>query len=433
MRLLPILSFGAGFLVACGATSSSSDPCTGAACAAASPFEEARSTLARDPAPAVTSSARTQSAVDNTNFALDLFKKSSTPTQNLMQAPFSLSTALAMTFAGARGTTADEMAQALHFTLPTAELHASFNLVDAALEARAGQGTGKSENEPSRLRTDNLLFSALGEIEPPFLDLLAVNYGAGVQQTDLASEESLALINGYVATQTEQRIPTLLSELPPDTKLLLLDTVYVNAAWQKPFAPNATSERSFTTPSGAKGAPFMSATGTYASVTTVALRAVEIPLSTPGLVMDVVMPADLAAYEAALDAAALDQLWSTLDDAPLYLALPKFKLEPAANGSLRSSLQTLGMQRAFQSDAADFSGISTQALFLFDVVQKTFFEVDEGGLEAAAASAVVGGGKSGGGPPIPSLIVDHPFLVVVRDVSTHTVLFLGHVVDPTAP
>jgi serpin B len=262
---------------------------------------------------------------------------------------------------------------------------------------------------------------------------LAVNYGAGVQLTDLGSADSLSLINDYVSERTEKRVPQLFAQpLPSDTKMVLVNTVYVNSAWAAPFEKEATSDQSFAAPAGSKSVPFMHATESYRYVETDAASAVEIPLSIPDLALEIVLPTgDLAAFEAGLTGASLDQLLAGLEPTGLNLALPKFKLEPATDGSVMKPLQALGMKQAFLG-TADFSGITDSFhLTIADVVHKTFFEIDEDGLEAAAVSAVIAVDESASFAET-SMVVDRPFFVVLRDVQTRSVLFLGHVVDPSA-
>lgn len=420
MRIVPLLGLLSLPLLACSPDD------------AGSPFPEARSSLARDLSPQVSEAARRQTAQDNAEFAMALFKHSVTPDQNAMQAPLSLSTALAMTFAGAAGETATEMATALHFTVPPAELHPAFNWLDQQLTARAAGATGK-DGKPARVRSDNLVFSVPELVaKAPFLDTLAVHYGAGVQLADLGTPAALDRINEYVAERTEERVPKLLGTLPAGTVMVLVNTVYVNAAWATPFVRDATRDRSFATPVGARDVPFMQTTFAGRYVDTSAFTAVEIPLAVPGLAMDVVLPkAGLAAFETGASGASLNELFTSMTAAGVNLSLPKFKLEPKANGSVVAPLRALGMNLPFTA-AADFSAMSDSfPLQIGEVVHKTFFEIDEDGLEAAGASAVAMT-RSAGAMAEVELVVDRPFLVVLRDVETGNVLFLGHVVDPSS-
>jgi serpin B len=213
--------------------------------------------------------------------------------------------------------------------------------------------------------------------------------------------------------------------------MVLTNTVYVSSAWEKPFVVTNSSDQSFTTPTGAKNLPFMRSFEPYDLVDTDFVSAVELPLAIPGLAMDLIVPkGDLAAYEADLTGASLNALLDSMVNQDAIVSLPKFKLEPTAEGSLKPQLQALGMRMAFDSGVADFSGIADGGLTLADVVQKTFFTADEGGLEAAAGSAVLANRKSSSMGAF-QFVADRPFLVVLRDVQTRTVLFLGHVVDPS--
>ncbi len=395
-------------------------------------IEEAKSELTRDLAPVVTPADQAALVAGNTDFALALFKQTAKPTTNLVQSPHSISTALAMVYAGAAGQTKADVATALHFDVPDAELHPAFNWLDLQIESRAKSAAGK-DGKPARVHVDNLLFGAKQTVfGTPFLDTLAVHYGAGVQKVDFGQPSTVETINSWVAQRTEQRIPKLLDAVDASTRLVLVNTVYVNAAWAAPFTKEATADETFATPSGARTLPFMHQTGGMRYADTDAAQVVELGLSTEGLVFDVILPkGDLAAFEAEQTRASLSSLLGTLPYTEVALSLPKFKIEPTADGSIKQALSALGMASAFTA-AADLSPlVPAERIQLFDVVHKTFFEIDEEGLEAAAATAVTGRATSA--PPIPvPMRVDRPFLIVLRDLPTGQVLFLGHIVDPGA-
>lgn len=394
---------------------------------------EAKSELSRNLTPSVSDAAKTELVRQNTEFALALFRKSATPTENLVQSPHSLSTALAMTFAGADGQTKTDIATALHFTLPDEELHSAFNWLDLEIESRAKDAKGK-DGKPARVHVDNLLFSANDvTLAEPYLDTIALNYGAGVQLVDFGDSATVDVINGWVSQRTEQRIPKLLqpNSVDADTRLVLLNTVYINSAWQSPFQKSAMQDGTFTSPLGARTVPFLFQSEQFDYFRSDSAQIIELNLATEGLAFDVILPdAELAAFEAEQTEGSLSTLFSSLQPQQVALHLPKFKLEPADQGSLKKPLSELGMASVFER--ANFSRMMPEEenLYVADVIHKTFFEIDEDGLEAAAASAVIVNDESAAAPSEIEMRVDRPFMVVLRDKPTGQVLFLGHIVAP---
>jgi serpin B len=369
----------------------------------------------------------------NNAFALELFREVRDGT-NLMISPASISIALAMAYAGARGETESQMATALHFTLPQARLHAAFNALDLALASR-GRGAEGKDGKPFRLRLSN---AAWGQENYPFestyLDLLALNYGAGVYLLDFigAPDDSRLIINDWVAYQTEDRIKDLLAKgtVTPETRLVLTNTVYFNAAWKEPFDEASTSDAPFYLAGGdAVTVPMMSNTAMLGYSESAERVAVEMPYDGDELSMVLVVPrsGDLDSLVAALDADALAALVQGFAPTNVALKMPKFEFK--AGKSLLVALTKLGMPIAFSSQA-DFTGICSQdALAISDVIHQTFVAVDEAGTEAAAATAVVVGTTSVPPPPV-EVVFDRPFLFFIRDIETGAVVFLGQVLDP---
>jgi serpin B len=392
---------------------------------------EVRSELSRDMAPNVSSSDLAAAVAGNTAFAADLYKQVRDEPGNLFMSPHSISTALAMTFAGANGTTATQMAQVLHFTLPPEQLHPAFNKLDLELASRAASANGKTI--PFRLTTANAIFGQTGwEFMRPFLDTLAVSYGAGLRVLDFAAdpEAQRLLINDWVEAKTNARIKDLLpaGSITELTRLVLTNAIYFSAAWDEPFKASETADR-----------PFMIASGQTISVPTLhqnhergygegaGYRVAELPYDGNQLSMVVVVPDDLAAFEASLSAEKLGEIMSSVSTHALDLTLPKFKFE--APLGLKKTLMSLGMVDAFTSDVADFSGIDgTRRLAITDVLHKGFVAIDENGTEAAAATAVIIGTTSV--PQPATLVVDRPFVFFIRDLPTGAILFIGRVVDP---
>lgn len=379
----------------------------------------------------------------NTDFALALFAELTRPDgpaagENVVISPHSISTALALTFAGAREHTAEEMAATLRFTLPDRQLHPAFNALDRAITSRAREFPPRSEGgetERIELRTVNQLWGQSGyELLPTFLDLLAAEYGAGLREVDFTSNPDGArrAVNKWVSDETEARIDEL---LPPDSiddqvRLVLTNAIYLKASWELPFDPEATSDGDFQLLGGPTATvPFMQQSESFGYAEGEDWRAAEMPYRGGELSMVIVVPeaGDPAGFAAGLDAAALRTMLAKLTPEQLELSLPRFQAR--SDLDLIPPLQALGMEDAF-SRSADFSGMTGKRdLFVSAIYHDGFVSVDEAGTEAAAATAVVMLRK--GASAAKAFAVDRPFLWLIRDVETGAVLFLGQVVDPS--
>jgi len=269
-------------------------------------------------------------------------------------------------------------------------------------------------------------------LETAYLEALASRFDTGVRLVDYVAqpEAARALINSWVDDQTEHRIPELLVPgiITSDTRLTLVNAIYLKAPWQTPFQPSATRPGTFTLADGSTvEVPMMAARTSLPYAAGNGWQAVELPYIGHALALTVIMPDDLAAFESSLTA---DQLAAIIEDLGEYnvtLTFPKFGIETKA--MLAALLAALGMPSAFDG-RADFSGITTaEALLISDVVHQANIDVDEKGTEAAAATAVVM--RGGAAPQSVTLHVDRPFLFALRDVPTGAVLFLGRVLDPS--
>ncbi|MFN7147678.1 MAG: serpin family protein, partial [Myxococcota bacterium] len=344
------------------------------------------------------------------------------------------SVALAMTYAGAEGETEAEMADALGFTLPEATTHAAFNALDLALDSRADVPADE-EGDGFALSIVNQAFGQTGyPFEAPFLDVLATQYGAAVYLLDFSSDPdgSRTAINGWVEDVTNDRIVDLLPEgsITDLTRLVLANAIYFKASWSVPFDPAATTDADFHLLDGtAVSVPTMHGNLETSCASGPGWTAATLPYVGNALDMVLLVP-DAGAFEtveAALDGAALDAALGALGGCDLQVSMPKLTFK--TNASLVPPLQALGMEAAFDSNRADFSGMSTASdLFVTGVFHQAFVAIDEKGTEAAAATAVVISDESA---PLPvTLDVDRPFLFAIRDRPTGAVLFLGRVVDP---
>ncbi|MBN1947069.1 MAG: serpin family protein [Bradymonadales bacterium] len=372
----------------------------------------------------------------NTAFAVDMYQTLDGQAEgNLFFSPISISIALAMTFAGADGLTLQEMAETLHFTLPEERLHPAFNALDQELASR-GQGAQGQDGEKFRLRMVNAIWGQTGyPFLQSFLDLLAQNYGAGLRLLDFRAdpEGCRQTINYWVAFQTEDRILDLLpsGSIETVTRLVLTNAIYFNAAWLLAFDEESTTEGPFYPPEGSPViAPLMNLGGTLAYQRATGYQAVELLYDGEEISMVVILPDEglFESFEETLSGDQLDLVVGGLVPTEMNLTLPRFEF--TVEFQLSEALIELGMGHAFFG--ADFSRMDgTYNLAISEVFHKAFVLVDEAGTEAAAATAVVVNDCTSEPPSTPHMVVNRPFLFLIRDVQTGTVLFLGRVLDPT--
>jgi serpin B len=395
--------------------------------------EVVQSDRQRDSSPDV-SDAELATLVDgNSAFAFDLYQVLREADDNLFCSPFSISLALAMTYAGARGETAEQMANALHFLLPQDTLHRAFNSLDSELAGR-GEGAQGRDGEGFRLNIINAIWGQKGfQFLPEFLDLLAENYGAGMRLLDFvnAAEDSRIIINDWVSEQTEGRIedlipPYVITEL---TRLVLTNAIYFNAAWQHPFLQFATRNGIFHLLDGdGVLVPMMRKTEFLGYAAGEGYQAVELLYDGGELSMVILLPSpgQFESFEGLLNAQRVRAIMESLERRQVALTMPKFEFE--SGFSLKETLMTMGMPVAF-SGKADFSGMTgNRGLFIADVIHKAFVSVDEAGTEAAAATAVVM--RESAMLVEVEINIDRPFIFLIRDIETGTILFLGRVLNP---
>lgn len=390
-----------------------------------------RSDKARETSPDVPASDRTELVRGNNAFAFELYRQLREGQDgNLFFSPYSISLALAMTYAGARGETERQMAETLHFTLPQNRLHPAFNELDLELQSR-GEG-----EEGFRLHIANALWGQQDyEFLAEFLDIIAENYGAGLNLVDFVrdAEAARAAINEWVEEQTEGKIKDL---IPPGvldtlTRLVLVNAIYFNAAWDEPFNPALTTDGPFYLLDGRRVVvPMMRNTTFYSYGSGDGYQAIALPYEGGALSMLLVMPAEgeFAAFEDALDADRVDAILDNLSLQRVTLTMPRFEFESEFN--LGNTLAAMGMPDAF-SDAADLSGMTgNRDLRIQAVIHKAFVAVDEEGTEAAAATAAVIGLTAAPIEEPVEFTLDHPFIFLIYDAETGTILFAGRVMNP---
>ena len=407
-----------------------------AACTPVSEPKMARSSLPRETQPGISGSSMEAFTSSNNAFAVELYGSLRDRPGNLVFSPYSLSAALAMAYAGARGETEAQMARTLHFDLPQAELHPAFNQLDLVLTSM--DGSGPAPEGSLELRIANALWAdeALSLLED-YLDVLARNYGSGIQRVDFRNsyEPARQQINTWVNRATEKRIENLVPKgaIDHSTRMVLVNAIYFYGDWQRQFDANDTRLVPFKRLDGSQvEASMMHAhlTGT-AYVSGDGYQAVELPYQGGNAVMDIIVPDEdrFAEFEAQLEAVFLSRILGDLRPTDLQLGLPKFEFGASLDAG--DQLSALGMPNALDPALADFSGMTgARDLYVSKVLQQAFVAVDERGTEAAAATAVIIAPTSIQVPQL-QLIVNRPFIFAIRDVRSGQILFLGRVLDPT--
>lgn len=367
-------------------------------------------------------------------FALDLYAQlQGTTGGNLFVSPFSVATALAMTYAGAGGETAQQMASVLHLGGDRSTTESDFGALLGSLNA-AGQSGGYL------LSVADALWVQQGvDILPEFLSVMQNDFNSGLNQADFihAAEAARKTINDWVAQQTHDKITDILppGSLDDTTRFVLANAVYLKAAWASPFDANQTTNAPFTLASGNQvTASMMHQSGDFRYMESDGFQVLELPYASGRLAMDILLPTEsgLAGLSSNQVPADIDTWLAGLSTQEVAISLPKFEMTTGSD--LNPVLESLGMTDAFDPTKANFSGITnTMQLMLSHVFHKAFISVDELGTEAAAATTVVVTEAYARFNPNPPVVVnaDHPFLFLIRDTQSGTVLFMGQVEDPT--
>jgi len=320
----------------------------------------------------VLSAAERSLIAGNTRFAFELYRILHQEGGNLFFSPYSISVALAMVYAGAHGTTAEEMAHALHFLLSMDRLPLVFGALNAELVAR-GEGAVIKQGEAFQLRLANSLWAQKAfEFHQTFLDTLRAQFGAPLRRVNFADTPAVSrwMINWWVSRQTNGKIRELLPEraIGPLTRLMLANAVTFSATWKHQFE----------------------------------------------------------AFAASLTATRVASILAQLDTQLVQVYMPRFEF--GSSLELFAALRALGMRRAFVLGTADFTGMAdTRELFLDEIHHQTLVSVDEIGTFAAVATS-----PGLVGPDVPTMRLNRPFIFLIRDIETNTILFIGQVLDPSA-
>lgn len=370
-------------------------------------------------------------AAANATFSLAMYPKTvaqSGASANLIVSPYSASVALTLLQAGAAGQTAAQIQAVL-------DLPGNAKSIAPAYAALACTDETDGSSANNTLSISNAVWAQSGmTLEKPFVSLLGSGYAAPLQQTNFASSATAAgVIDSWVSQATDGQIPSLLSpsDLSPKTRLVLVNAVYFKGAWATAFDPSLTAPAPFTTADGTRvQAPTMNATSLAAtgSIGT-DLTALELPYKGDALVMDFLMPSgSLTDFEASLTSESLEAALKGMSKSEFGVSLPKFSFK---NGlKLIPILQALGMLDVFDPALADLSGIDgAKDLYVSLVVQDAMVEVNEQGTVAAAATAVIVSQTGGAAEPV-RIVLDRPFLFLIRDLNTGSVLFMGRVENP---
>jgi len=375
---------------------------------------------ARIVSPDVTHEQLVELTAANSAFALDLYRElANASDDNILLGPHSISTALAMIYAGARGQTATDMARVLHFGAFESDVAARFNALDFALLARQQPGVVD-------LRLANQAFSQPGlALVDSYLETLSTQFGAPLAELDFAdAERARDVINDWVSGQTNERIPELFPSgtIDGNTRLVLVNAISLDATWSYLFDPAQTTDEKFTLADGtAVNVPSMHFDLKLPLAFEPDYSAVELMYGPGDLSMVLVLPKDSSRFDQSVDPAMLEEIFDRISENGIHLSLPKFSFKRHLD--MDQILVELGMGSAY---GGDFSGmVEGGGLFLDTVQHDAFIEVDEAGTEAHAATGGAMAASHG-----PGIEFNRPFFFVIRDRITGAILFLGRVSDP---
>jgi len=388
-------------------------------------------------------------AAGNNAFAFELYQELCDGEDNLFYSPYSISVVLAMTYAGARGQTQQQMADTLHFTLPQERLHPAFNALDLELASRSHTTTKDAAGEEMEevafeLHAANALWGQAGyAFRPEYLDLLALNYGAGIRLVHLQKDAAAAVraINQWVSEETEGRIREIVDSLSEDTGLVLANAIYFNAEWDLPFDEDRTYDQPFhLLDGGEEKVPMMHQQDYFRYTEGDGYQAIQLPYLKRQIAMVILLPRE-GRFREIEERLTGDWMPSVVfSRREVIVTMPKFSFEtPVLN--LAETLGAMGMPDAF-SLSADFSAVAELqpgvVIYIGEVLHKALIDVDEQRTEAAAVTEVEARewvtetiGKPTEPPPI-IMTIDRPFIFLIRDIKTGAILFVGRVMNPAS-
>ena len=366
----------------------------------------------------------------NTKFALNLYQKLKDTEGNLFLSPYSISTVLAMTYAGARDNTAKQMAETMHFSLDQKQLHPAFAELQATLNT-------VQQKRKVTLHVANSLWPQKGyPFLKEYLCLTKKYYGVTITPVDYKTARGAAskMINTWVEDKTKKKIKDIIQPgvLDALTRLILVNAIYFKGNWASQFRKSATKDVPFyLTQKESVSVPMMNQEETFGYAEYENIQILKLPYIGNDLSMLVLLPKkidSLADLEKSLTANNLERWRNRLYNKEVYVFLPKFKM--TSQFYLGEMLKSMGMTDAFNDNKANFLGMDGNPnwLYIATVIHKAFVDVNEEGTEAAAATAVAT--KCAGGSPPLVFRADHPFLFLIQDNTTGSILFIGRVVNP---
>jgi serpin B len=368
-------------------------------------------------------------------FAIDMYLQTAQGSGNIFFSPFSIISAMAMTYAGADGETAKEMENALHFHRHKSGVHELIRTYSDRFNNIA--------NELGIVEVANRLWPDRDvELLPEFSETMRDFYTAGVEQADFKhdAETYRLAINEWVSDKTHEKIRDILQsgDVNSETILVLVNAIYFNSVWKYQFEKNNTREAPFYASKGkTQTAQMMSITENYRYLRNPELQMIKIPYNIPGFSMLVLLPTENGSFselenlEQNLNERTLTRWISEMNETKVELKLPRFSMTNRIN--LSDILVNLGMPSAFSENNANFSQMVKSSnrnnVFISKVIHQSFIEVDEAGTEAAAATAVVMIQRANIEPRVESFIANRPFMFLIMDDETGVILFMGRVVE----
>ena len=384
---------------------------------------------------------REEMVTGNNAFAFDLYQQVIADNDgNIIFSPFSISQAFAMVVAGAKGETEQQIMDTMHFTLLQPQLHPAFSNINSDLSERSMRSGREPDGSRLQLNIANSLWSQAGyPFQQTYLDTIKKFYGSEAHSVDFAqTEDTRQIINGWIEEKTENKIQDMLApdDLSPFTRLVLVNAIYFNASWRTDFPEAATHDDTFTLVDGSTvTVPMMKQTSWFSFMFEDNFQTVELPYVGEDTRMLIIMPDEgtFDDFEATFDEEQFSEIRHTFGVSELHLYMPRFEIK--TDFSLKPYLTTMGMVEAFGFDA-DLSGIydrqqAQENLYIGDALHQAFIAVDEAGTEAAAATAAMGMGGGGQAPTPMEFRIDHPFIYIIHDRVTGSILFMGRVLDPS--
>jgi serine protease inhibitor len=364
-----------------------------------------------------------------TEFGFTLFEqlRQETPANNVLISPTSIAIALTMAYDGAAGETQAAMAEVLRVQgIDIAQVNQATQ--------RLLQHLAQLDPKVELAIANSLWMNQELPVNADYVDLVQTTFEALVTPLDFLNPTAKDQINSWVSEQTNNRITSIVDDIPPEQLLFLINAVYFKGDWTKAFDPELTEVLPFTLADGAEiQHPRMKQNGKYFYLETDQFQAVSLPYGAGTLSFEVVLPkenADLDAFYGQLTPENWQTWMTQMQSRDGHIQLPRFQFEYEAD--LVAALKAMGMEVAFDANQADFSAMTPLTAAINQVKHKTYIDVNEEGTEAAAVTSIGVVATSMPIDPEPpfQMVVDRPFFAAIRDRQTGTILFMGSIVDP---